>query len=433
LAAIFFSNDIEDYTIDKRRYPSFLTEIYCETSDQLIDFEKPYYTFLDFNYQFYSLKTIDRKLNETYSYQNVESGYAFTKSNDSIITYYYKDTLVDVSNYIKTPQASYKNYSATFYKNEPIENYNYYSNYNYSGDYDYNYQKLNYSKQALLSSQTTQELLENNNPKQIKQLLNDFLAVAKKHEIEHNISTNEWFQLIYHPTDFEVKSLIRTEKKTYHYENTDYEKTESETFNINNTTDFYIRTGDLSNVFENIETIKSNPVIGETIHIFIWIAFFLASVIFVFRITGLKSLLFSIITVGLLSIFIALITTLVYFISGSYGENSIQFFISYFVFILSTFILAIPIFFASKLKKQIVAICLNISIVGFVLYVFLIIGIISIHQDHYCRNIYDYTYDCPILITSIGLYLSYVLLASGLVFLYFYTSIIKQWKALPEG
>lgn len=435
MAAIFFSHDIEDYTIDNKRFPSIFSELYCETTDEFIDIDRPFYEFLDFKYQFYSLKKEVRKF-DTSNYLGVEPGYVYNTQNDSIQTFFYKDSVVDVSSYLKSAYPTYNNYSATFHTSKIGATYDIYSdNYYYSNDYEYYDKNLEYSEKAKLSSQKTQELLKRNNPKEIKQTLADFLLIAKKYEIEANITSDTWFKLIYHPVGFEVKSLIRDEKKPADrgvYE--DFEKTLLQQFNINNTTDFYIRTNDLRNAFENIEVIKSSSVISENIHVFIWIAFFLSSLIFVFRISGLKSLLFTIITIGLLSVFVALVATLSHFLL-QFSNNSVELFVAYFVFFLGTIILAIPIFFAKKLKKQIIAVCMNITIGGFVLYVLLIIGIISIHQSHYCDEIYNHTYryDCPILIVNLGIYTSYILLASGLLFLYFYTAIIKKWKALAEG
>lgn len=434
MAAIFFSQDIEDYTIDKRRFPPILSELYCEMTDEFIDVEKPFYSFLDYKYQYYSLKSENRSFDYA-NYNDLETPYVYTIQKDSIQTFFYKDSVVDVSSYIKSAYPTYNNYSATFYESEENDPYGNYSN-DYYTDYEYsNIKRLEYTEKAKLSSQKTQELLRRNNPKEIKQVLVDFLLIAKKYEIETNITSDTWFKLIYHPNSFEIKSLIRDEKKPVDrtvYEN--YEKTMLEQFNIDHTTDFYIRTNDLNNAFENIETIKSSSVINENIHVFIWIAFFLSSLIFIFRISGLKSLLFTIITVGLLSVFVALLATLSHFLL-QFSNNSVELFVAYFVFFLGTIILAIPIFFAKKLKKQIISVCMNISIGGFVLYVLLIIGIISIHQSHYCDEIYNYTYryDCPVLIVNLGSYTSYILLASGLLFLYFYTAIIKKWKALAEG
>ena len=439
-AAIFFSHNIEKYTLNKRKYPFILSELYCETRDGFTKTEKPYFEFLDLKYQYYSLYTKERKISETYN-ENFYNGYVYKRRTDSIETFYYRDTVVDVSQYVKTAIPSYYNYSSTFYSLENDEisgydsvDYNYESDLNYDYNYDFYYDTDNINK-SKLSNKNVHEILNRNNPKEIKQILTDFLKIADIYKIKYNMSSEQWFDLVYHPQDFEIKHLINDEPRE-DYRLAIKEETELEKFVNEHTSHFYIETDKLHHAFENIEDIKDADIFGESIHVFIWLSFFLAITIFMFRVTGLKSLLFTIITVGVLTIFVSLLTTLFAFASKPSSGDSVGFFIMYFTLILGTIILAIPLFFASNLKKQIVSICLNISLSGFVLYIFLIIGIISLHQENYCRDHfgYDYRYnDCFILMSSIGFYLSYVLLAIGLLFMYFYTGIIKKWKALAEG
>ena len=73
------------------------------------------------------------------------------------------------------------------------------------------------------------------------------------------------------------------------------------------------------------------------------------------------------------------------------------------------------------------------SINGFVFYVFLILGIISLHQDDACytKN-YDKIADCDTILETLDLNTSYLLLVIGFVFILCYTHIIKKWRALPE-
>jgi hypothetical protein len=154
-----------------------------------------------------------------------------------------------------------------------------------------------------------------------------------------------------------------------------------------------------------------------------------------FRITGIKPLIFSVITVGVLALVVALLTALLAFVFNS-NEDNIVYIILYSVFIIATLILLTPIVFISKVKKIIIGICVNISIIGFPLYLLLITGIISMHQDDACRAEIDYyqTYNqCNTLIESIGLYWSFVYFILTILFLIFYTKVIKNWKALPEG
>ena len=210
---------------------------------------------------------------------------------------------------------------------------------------------------------------------------------------------------------------------------------ESQKYFSDNLTDFYIRKDKLHNVFENIEDIKQRPFFEDSIHFYLWTAFFMASLIFAFRLTGLRSLLFSILTVGVLILFVALIgVALSYSIGGS--DDYLRYFLSYLTLFIATLILIIPIIFATKLKKSIVAICLNISVIMWPLYLLMIVAIVSMHQQDICDQTYyaiDETQDCQVLLQILGFNLSWMLFILGLAFMVIYAPIIKRWKALPEG
>lgn len=116
----------------------------------------------------------------------------------------------------------------------------------------------------------------------------------------------------------------------------------------NNTTGYYYYSDNLQNLLNNVDLIKSTDFFSENIHIYIWIAFFLSTIIFSFRITGLKSLLFSVISAGILFLAVVLVTVL---FSASGGRNGIEFFISYFVFFIGLVILLLPIVMMKSLKN----------------------------------------------------------------------------------
>ncbi|WP_299123729.1 hypothetical protein [uncultured Winogradskyella sp.] len=449
-AALFFSENVSDYTIDNRRYPKPFYELYCEKLNEFIDFDEAYLEFGDKYYQFYSLYTKEVPLTDRYSYayqntiDNSDSTnfkLVYSKIKDTLRVLYFKDTVVNVKPFIKTAKPSYYNASSTFFISRHdaliVDHYNFnhqlYSEYD---DYSYNYNPK-YSIRHQLRNKRNYELLERNDKDEIKKLLEDFLKFSNYYKIPNNITADQWFNLVYNPGNFEVRSFIRTIPKTkYEYETAiSLEQTKYEKFYTDYVTDYHLEHNKLSNVFENIEEIKASNPFMESIHFFMWLTFFLACVIFMFRITGLKPLLFSVLTIGVLALFISLLTALLFYIMRDY-DDIISYFILYIVLIISLIILAIPIFFIETTKKLIVAICLNISILGFPLLLFLIIGIISMHQEEACRNSLDYSlgnYKCDTLIESLGFNWSYVLFALGIIFIFFYSKNIKKWKSLPEG
>ncbi|TXD84716.1 hypothetical protein ESY86_03190 [Subsaximicrobium wynnwilliamsii] len=436
-AAVFFSEKVSDYTLDKREYPEPFDQLFCETRDKLIDYNQPYTSFLDNNYQFFSIYKKEASKTPRYSEPQF-TGYIYKKSLDSMDVYYFKDKLIDVSNLINNSLPSYYNYSSTLYisKNDSLnqEDLDYdYDNYSDFG-YDHSPQA---SIRGKLQNKRSHELLRRNNPSEIKQLLSQFLSMSSAYKIKHNLAVDQWFELVYHPTNFEVKSFIRDQKKPdYYYEDDRALLAEKDVnrFLKERLTDYYFESKRLRNVFENIETIKASNPFMDGIHVFMWLAFFLSALIFMFRITGLKSLLFAIVTVGVLILVIALLAILLAYASSG-NDNLIGYFISYFAVLLGATIFAIPLFFARSVKKSVVAICLNISIAGFVPYLLLILALIAMHQKDLCeaRSFKNDYYNCPTIFDYLEFNWSFVLFFTGLALMYFYTTIIKRWKSLPES
>jgi hypothetical protein len=450
-AYLFLSKDLGDYTLNKRRFPKPFYELYCEDNNKFIDYNKPHLSFEEDSYQYYTLRTIETPIDEPYyniiaeSYNDStkNNGFVFSKTQDSIRTYYFKDSVVDMQQWVKTPFPSYYNMSSTFFvstndkliDDELSYNYSYDYNYEDYSDYDYN-SRPSFSIRHQLRNKRNYELLERNDKTEIKKLLEDFLVISKTYKIDHNLTSNEWLNLVYNPNNYKVKNFIRDQvKDAYDYTSpiaVDITKTQA--FYNNRLTDYHYDNSSLHNVFENIENIKDSEPI-ESIHVFMWLAFFFASIIFIFRITGLKHLLFSVITVGVLTLIVSLLAALLFYVTAGGSDDGAIYFISYFTLALGTLIICIPIFFYNSIKKIIVAICLNISLIGFSLYLFLIVGIISMHQNNACRDDIDYYksyHDCNTLMESVGLNWSWILFFSAIIFIFFYTKIIKNWKSLPE-
>lgn len=445
--ALFLSEDVSDYTIDKRRYPNPFNTLFCEDQERFIDEDLPHLKFLDEVFQFYTLSTKVIPINDRNRYtieqDSAYSGYVFKKTQDSLVTFYFKDSVVDMQPLVKSVKPSYYNASFTLFvsMNDTLKtnalNYNYnYAEYSDYDGYDYNY-RPEFNLRHQIRSKKNQELLNRNDKNEIKKLMDDFLAISNAYKIDHNLTSEQWLDLVYHPGDFEVKHFIRTlPKDEYEYARVAAaNQTEIEKFYLVHRSDYHYNNDALKYTFENIEEIKVSNPLADSIHFFLWFSFFVSCIVFMFRVTGLKPLLFSIITTGVLILFITLMTALIfYLIRGS--DNLAFYFISYITLLLGTVILAIPLFFAERIKKLVVAICVNISIAGFPLYLFLILGIISMHQRDSCRldpEYYKPNFQCHTIFDVFELNWSYVLYVIAIAFIFFYSRIIKQWKSLPEG
>ncbi|MCD1117439.1 DUF2254 domain-containing protein [Chryseobacterium turcicum] len=474
----FLSQNLELYTLDNRLSPKPFYNLYCETNIKKVDRTKKYFVFYDRVYQYNSVysKTSYKKnkdkefiVPEPEKTENKEVIYSETNDNKSE-TFYFKKDVVDVSQYIKYEGFSFYNFSELFYEYKS-EHYDY-SAINYYDKNHIDYENLLLKKKKAEVNRKTAELLDKNNAVEVEKLLSQFLKISTQFAIENNLDAKQWSKMVYAPQDFKVRYFIKKYKpirgQEYNPDNSEYyddasvavdsaviavdedaaivnengqivddsilikdfnpeldKQISPEEYFKKNITDYYYNSDDLKDFLVSVDDVKTFDFFSANIHIYLWIAFFLATFIFSFRITGLKSLLFSVISAGLLTLAITLVTVL-YSVSITGKE---EFFVAYLTLILSIFILSVPVFMMNKFNKLVTSIFVNISLNGFVLFVFLIFGIITIHQKEACRNIDDY---CENIIEVLGFALSYLILIFGFLFVFFYTKVLQKWKARPE-
>jgi len=490
LGNAFLSQNLELYTLDNRISPKLFYDLYCERDIKKIDRTKHYHVYYNRVYQFYSVysKTSYKKdydknfvVPEPENSQKKEVIYSQNDGNKSE-TFYFKKEVVDVSSDIKSTGISFYNFSDLFYENGSKDGGRAYAGY-YEED-NSKFHNLEIKKKRAEINRKTAEILDENNPAEIEKLLSQFLKISGQFAIENNLDAKQWTKMVYGPADFSVRYFIKKYKpvngevydpnnpQAYDYNNETAVAVDSAVSTVDadaaivnedgeivndsilikdfnpeissqispedyfkkNTTDYYYNTDNLKEFLESVDEVKANDFFSQNIHIYLWIAFFLSTAIFSFRITGLRSLLFSVISAGLLALALTLITVL-YAVSVSGRE---EFFVTYMILFISIFILSIPVFAMNKFNKLITSIFVNISLNGFVLFVLLIFGIITIHQKEACNgSVYDPALgiayeDCQTIIDSLGLGLSYIILVLGFLFVFFYTKILLKWKARPE-
>ncbi len=461
----FLSQDVTGYTLENRKYPKIFNDLYCETNINKVDRNKKYFVYHNQVYQFYSVfSKISYKKDK---YDNYEFP---AKMNEKLLAYsdkrgdrevfYFKKEVVDVSSYIKTTGMTYYNFSETFY--DQILDGSMYLRKSYDDLIAEDHYDNRENKKAFEINKSVAQLLDQKDSAEIEKLLNRFLKISKEFGIQNNLNAKEWTKMIISPQNpnAEVRYFIRKYEKDRKENDVNvdlgyeaaidstaviaddativndtitikmfnpniHNEISLEEYYKNNLTDFYYYKDNLKDFLTNIDTMKSFDFFSENIHIYIWIAFFLSTLIFSFRITGLKSLLFSLISAGLLTLAVTLLTVLYSVILG--GRE--QFFVAYFLLTLSLIILAVPVFMMKKAGKLVSSVFVNLSMNGFVLFILLLFGIISLHQRNACRNTYE---DCKTLIESLDFNLSYIILVCGFIFMYFYTSILQKWKAMPQ-
>lgn len=476
----FLSVGYQDYTLDKKAYPKPFYDLYCETNSDLIDHNKKYFETNGYEYQFYSLYKVAitaRDDNGDFKYPAAEykngTDLAYKEVVNDTCMYYFKKDVVDLSADIKTSNLSYYNFSRVFYTLSFGE-IDFYDRYNYSYTSSYSTETAVYDINPNINknyefSKHFSAILDRKNPEEIKKILNDFLEVSKQYKIKTNLDTDKWFKLIYHPDNFEVKNFIFEDEHTYAYpidsaaaivdtlrtdvaaataavpeETAVVEAAEAAAVAVaevagssdkmyhyynKNLTKNYYEVNDLSDFLRSVELIKNVDFVSRNIHVYIWIAFFFSTLIFSFRVTNLRSVIFTGITTGVLGLLIGLMV-LVY--SMSLGGDE-EYFAAYLVLIIATIIILIPFLLLTSASKLFSSIFMNMTINGFVLYLLLILGIISMHQSKACYDEnYNYKENCITILEYLDMYTSYLLLAAGLLFLFLYTAVIKKWRAVPE-
>lgn len=448
-AAPFFSHHLNQYEVDQRFFPKLLRELYCETKTEFINLDKPHFKFLEEYYQFYTLRIVEERRDERRFRRN-EGELKIEELNDSIDLHYFKDTVIDVSGIIKTALPAYHNFSRVFFESR---------NYQYSYTYGERYfeERLIPDSTTIQLVQSHNALLKRNDSEEIKKLLDDFLNIARRYKIKTNLKTADWFHLI-NTDSFLLKNLIKNtapdlENQTGYYnyyewdgknrnneraidENGNRIKTVRDEFIDKIRTDFYLETPKLNAVFSNIKRVESTNPFIDTIHFFLWFSFFLAALIFIYRTSGLRSLIFSTLAFGILSLILALIALGYEFI---FENNFIKLetFMVVFTWVIGTVILCIPIFYLKKTNKIVSSICINISLTFFAIYMVLIIVIVTFFQENYFNWKYQGNpierYECQTIIESVGIYWSYILFILAFIFIYYFTKIIRNWRALAES
>ena len=416
-AAIFFSHNVKKYMLNNKSYPAPFDTLYCESNRALVKDSLPKIEFLTETYQFYTTKS-DTTSIDNYNRFSDENGMRIdSQVLDSIRVNYYKDKVVDVSNEILTNKPSFYNYNDRFY-DESTE----YNNYRYYDYTDIEYTKPNW-RNSSKNNKITYNFIKDLNKEQLNQLFNNAIEIAKTYKIKHNLDAKTWADLVYHPPTFEIKGIIHSSEPSYYRYDLSKELTPIERYEYEMDTSYYFESRELFNVFDNINDIKTHNVFEISIHLYLWISCAIGAFIFLFRITNLKTLLLSIITAIVLLLFMALINI-------AYSGPNSDFFAMYSFIVLGLVILSIPLLFIKDVKKIISGIFMNLTIYGFPSFLLLILITINEHQRDNCKY---FDTPCHTILDIFDENWSFVILIITLIFIFFYTKIIKRWRALPEA
>ena len=427
-ANAFLSQELELYTLDNRLFPKEFSDYYCETEINKIDKNQKYFVYHDRVYQYWSLyeKVVtERDKYDEFVYPKEEAkngtglAYYETSKDGKSRIYYFKKAVQDLSAYIPTTAPSYYNFSDVFYNvNQNPSNHS--RKYRYEAGIPIVEDNDTFKKHKALINQQTTELLKSKNPKAIEELMQDFLFISKEFDIRNNLNSKDWAKLVSHPDNYKVKQFI---KKYLPKAGQDYFK--------KNMSGYYYYSADLRYLLENVYTVKTYDFFSQTVHYFLWFAFGLATFIFGFRVTNMRSLLFSIVSAGVIILLVTLFCVMSAFVFNIRNE----FFIFYTMLTVGIIILLISFLTLKRMSKLFSSIFMLITINAFPIFIWLILIIINEHQTANCifnSQLVDLENDCVGFLDEFGFTLSYLVLIVSMLFLYFYTGFIKKWKALPE-
>ncbi len=423
-AAVFLSQKVDHYTLDNIKYPSPFDTLHAFTTsypeEYSVSFKNNYYTF-------YTSKDI-----KCYKGEECPDDYITKDKIDSLgyTVYTVKDKIVNIKPFLPTPinPVSYFYFSDNFYNPNGDKN-NLKSVFDISMDWNIKYNSVAHNKYVY-------DLLKRNNPEELKEILSNFLNLAKKYKAKNNLTTDSWFEIIYHPKEnFKVHQFIREENTINedYFRSNDHLKAIEIYFN-EHLSDYYIEHDKIHNAFENIDEVKHFSIFSPAIFILIIIAFSITMLLYIYRISSLKIFILSIISAIVISILVSLIIVLIYYLE--IFDNSNDYFPLLIILLTGSLIIGFS-FLDKKLSKTITGICINITASGIGLYFLLIIIIIEMYQRNQCHEEYDQynTFrSCPTILDWLpfGAWII-AFLVSSFIFLYFYGSRIRKWKALPEG
>ena len=441
-ASVFLLNNWRDYTLENVRYPSPLDTLERRSNSDFNNcYEGPKVYAQGTWHQFYTTKIV--RVSKTDSNFQALSDKSLDQYNVDQEGNEFRlklvDKVIDVSALVDTNLTLF-NYSKNFFTDES-------SFYSYENVNAADAEKARLKAQFEFSA-IVYKMLKNKNDVEIKKTLSDFLALCKTYKVTTNLTSERWFKIVNHPPYYRVDELIRSTPKDRYEVGYDEPVTanvavataeaaaddaavNSAGFDPNlKILDDYVDAPTLKTSLDSILELRPFEKMEFALYFALWMAFGLATLLFAFRITGLKPLLFSAVSAGLIGIVIGFVALL-----GAYGGGASG--ISYLVLIIYLAILILSLSGNSVFSKGKSAVLINLSIVAFVPILTLLLVTINSEQRRFFNRAYGYNYKetehLSILdyLGSNGIHV--FLFAAALLFLFFYSRKIRSWKASPEG
>ncbi|MDR0872900.1 MAG: hypothetical protein LBN27_05450 [Prevotellaceae bacterium] len=187
------------------------------------------------------------------------------------------------------------------------------------------YNQISTNNIKIRDKKEVEKWLLNENKEKIRQLIDDFLALAKKHHLPASLTTDQWLRLIYNPPTYPVSDFnLILRSIPYGYNNN------SRYYAQNGEPKYFVPYEELRRAYENILSAHyENENSNIALLVIVCIAGFVSLLVFSFRCTSGKTWLIALVSAVLLWIiygFIAVVIALAH--NG--GDRAIKFFMLFF-------------------------------------------------------------------------------------------------------
>ncbi|WP_165731432.1 hypothetical protein [Polaribacter sp. 20A6] len=399
--SLFLMQEQDEYEIDKKEYPDpFPLKVavgYEQNLTDNIDTTQVFFKRDGHFLQFY-------KFNNNYDLETNNS----YKTRSSIDFDNFEDrTIIDISEFKEFLNPSLFNYSK--------------EKFNYGQD------SLDYKNQLNFY----QEILNNKDDIRIKEGLKKVLSISKKYEIKHNLTVDNWFELIDNKPSYLLTELIHTSNpKEEYYARTGYGVNNlSSGKDIPYSKSLYFDFNDSDNFFKNVYESYFSGFDIVFLYFIIAFSFCLSILILIFKTTSIKTILLSFVAS------LVVLVLIVWLMSSSnnlfgyskYNEYFIMLFISFLIIVFSIFS------YILNWKKTIISIFW--SLVLFAVPTFFLFAAFS--YSRFLKDVYlelnpqNYNYKSNFE-TWFQNYGFWAILLVSIITIYVYSLFIRKLKARPE-
>ncbi|CAL2082601.1 hypothetical protein [Tenacibaculum sp. 190524A02b] len=275
-----------------------------------------------------------------------------------------------------------------------------------------------------------EKILYDKDEKAIKENLNTFLKLAEKYKIKNNLNVEDWYQLLDNE-NYTIREFIFDSKPDIDEVNRlapRYQKilkTRKEYVEPLGVTSIpYCDLGNSDFLFKNIHSAYFGSSSKELLYIYTIFAFVFSLLLFLFKVTNIKTLLLSFVVGSVVLIFTIFVSSYVSRYNFSMSNNSLESIIVLFICILIVILSLIS--FALKWRKLITAILFSLALFAAPAIYTLLISLYSKYIRRLNLEVKD-----P-LMEWLEAYWFWLVLVLWIISIAFYSVRIRQWKAEPE-